>query len=494
MSSILASAGQRSTALICLGLAFCQAAGAGEPEAPGYASNLRRSVHLDGAGQQRYAIEDRMRHYKVPGVSVAIVENCELVEVKGFGDATPDGRPVRPDTLFQAGSVSKVVAAAGALRLVEDALLLLDEDSTLHLDGWVPPRTETFDHSPVTLRQLLTHSAGMTVAGFKGYSIAAELPTVTQILDGMPPANTGRVQIEAKPGTRWSYSGGGFMVVQAMMENVSDKSFQDLMREQILLPVGMLDSAYGPLNDGPAAEAAAQGTLADGSPILGGWLQYPEFAAAGLWSTPGELSRFAIELVRSISGEEGALLKPGSAREMMRRQIGDWGLGLEVSPDGQPRKFSHTGAPIGYRTLWLMFPDTCQGATIMTNADEGMALAYEVARGIADQYRWPDPMTSERVASVETTPEDSNLFIGTYQLRDFPSERFRVERRPDGDLTWSRLGRGHKELIASSRDQLLSPDSGMRLVALKRADGTGIVDTLDLRFPGGSNIARRVDP
>lgn len=465
-----------------------------EPEAPAYATNLRRTVHFDGAGEQRFAIEDRMRHYKVPGVSVAVVEGCRVVDARGFGQATPGGRPVRPETIFQAGSVSKVVASAGALKLVEDGLLLLDEDVSRHLGGWALPRTEAFDQSPVTLRQLLTHSAGLTVAGFNGYPVGTRLPTLTEILAGKPPANTGPVQIETRPGTSWSYSGGGFMVMQAMMEEESQKSFQGLMREQVLLPAGMQHSTYAPPNEVSGPADAATGTQADGTPIQGGWLQNPEHAAAGLWSSPTDLSRFAIELVRSMRGEKGALLKPGTAMEMMRRQIGDWGLGLEVSPEGVPAKFSHTGATIGYRTLWLMFPDTCQGATIMINADEGMALAYEVARGIADQYHWPDPMASEHVAYVATTQEVSNLFIGTYQLRDFPAERFQVERRPGGGLTWSRLGRGHKDLVASSRDQLLSPDSGMRLVALERAEGTGSVLTLELRFPGGINIAERAEP
>jgi len=493
MFSILASAGQRSTALLLLGLAICPTAVAGDLEPPAYASNLRRTVYLDGAGEQRFAIEDRMRHYKVPGVSVAIVEGCRVVDARGFGYATPEGRPVRPETVFQAGSVSKVVASAGALKLVEDGLLLLDEDVSRHLGGWALPRTEAFDHSPITLRQLLTHSAGLTVAGFNGYPVGTRLPNLTEILEGKPPANTDPVQVVTKPGTKWSYSGGGFMVMQAMMEQASRQSFRDLMREQVLLPAGMQHSAYHPLTEASAADAAT-GTQADGTPIQGGWLQNPEHAAAGLWSSPSDLSRFAIELVRSMRGEQGALLKPGSAREMMRRQIGDWGLGLEVSREGVPGKFSHTGATIGYRTLWLMFPDTCQGATIMINADEGMALAYEVARGIADQYRWPDPMVSEHVAYEATTQEVSDLFIGTYRLRDFPTERFQVERRPGGDLTWSRLGRGHKNLVASSRDQLLSPDSGKRLVALERAEGTGMVRTLELRFPGGINIAERVKP
>lgn len=464
----------------------------GEPDAPAYASKLRRKVVFDGVATQGFGIEERMRHYAVPGVSVAVVENCEVVDAHGFGEATPQGAPVHAATQFQAGSVSKVVTAAGALKMVEDDALSLDDDVSQYLRAWTLPRPERFGQDPVTLRHLLTHSAGLTVAGFKGYPIGTTLPTLVQVLEGAPPANTDPVRLDAAPGADWRYSGGGFVVTQLLIEDVSKRSFEDLMEDRVLRPAGMRHSSFAPSVQPSRASDAAQGTLADGTPIPGGWRLYPEQAAAGLWSTPTDLSRFAIELVRSMRGEQGALLAQATAAEMMRRQVGAWGLGVEVSTDKAPRKFSHTGAPVGYRTLWLMFPDTCQGATIMTNADEGMALAHEVARALADHYRWPDPMPSERASFVPMTKAIGNRFLGTYQLRDYPAERFEVEQQPDGTFTWARQGRGRKALEAASSDELLSPDSGMRLIALDRARGTGDVTMLELRFPGGVNIAQRV--
>jgi CubicO group peptidase (beta-lactamase class C family) len=482
-----------STALFAVLLTLLPAAAANEPGTAGYDSNLRRKVILEGAGNQRFGIEERMRHYGVPAVSVAVVDGCEIVDSRAFGQARPDGTPAYPGTRFMAGSVSKVVASAGALKLVEDGTLSLDDDVSHYLGGWTLPRPEPFDQIPVTLRQLLSHSAGLTVPGFKGYAAGTTLPSLTQILDGTPPANTDPVRIKVRPGADWRYSGGGFVLTQLLMEEVSHIPFQDLIRDRVLRPAGMHRSGYhAPLATTPAPEAAS-GTLADGTQMPGGWRLYPEQAAAGLWSTPTDLSHFGIALVRSLRGENGALLTKTTANEMMRRQAGAWGLGVELSPDGAPRKFSHTGAPVGYRTLWLMFPDTCQGATIMTNADEGMTLAHEVARAIADQYGWPDPMHSERASFVPLTDAIAARFTGTYQLRDFPAERFEVERLLDGTVTWARQGRGRKALAASGPNELLSPDSGMRLVALDRSPRDDVVTTLELRFPGGVNIAQRVE-
>ena len=462
-----------------------------EPERQDFASNLRRQVHLEGEGVQRYSIGERMRHYGVPAVSVAVVEGCEVVDARAFGAARPDGTAAGRDTIFMAGSVSKVVAAMGALSLVEDGVLSLDEDVTRHLGSWTLPRPDNVGQGAVTLRHLLSHSAGLTVAGFKGYPHGVVLPGPTDILDGKAPANTPAVRIEAEPGSAWRYSGGGFVLLQHVMEQATAKTFAEVIRRRVLDPAGMSNSAYGsPAQSGHGSDAA-MGTLANGEPIPDGWRLYPEHAAAGLWSTPTDLSRLAIGLVRSLRGERHAVLGADTAKEMLRQQAGSWGLGVELSPKGEPPKVSHTGAPVGYRTLWLVFPETCQGATIMTNADEGMTLAYEVARALADQYRWPDPMSSERALSIPLTDEIARRFVGTYQLRDFPAEHFEIELAADRTLTWSRQGRGRRTLAAASAGMLVSPDSGMRLVSLD-STSSGPVSTLELRFGGGVNVAQRL--
>lgn len=468
------------------------AAASDGPEPPAYASMLRRKIILDGLGEQRFQIEDRMKHYGVPGVSVAVVRNCEVVDARGFGRANPWGRAVGPNTVFQAGSVSKVVATVGALKLVEDGTLTLDADVSRYLHTWTLPRPAPYSKADVTLRHLLSHSAGLSVAGFKGYPVGSALPDLVQILDGVAPANTRPVRLEAVPGSAWSYSGGGFVLTQLLMERASGSVFKHFIRQRVLRPAGMMRSTYDAPDGGRYAANAAAGTLADGASIPGGWKLYPEHAAAGLWATPTDLSRLAIELVRSLRGTAGSLLKKDTAREMLRRQSGDWGLGVELHREGHPRMFSHTGAPIGYRTLWLMQPDTCDGATIMTNADEGMQLAYEIARALADHYAWPDPMESEHAPYTATTEAITQSFAGTYQLREFPTERFSIDRRPDGTLTWGRVGRGRVALEASGQQQLLSPDSGMRVVALERHPHGQTVTAVELRVGTRVNVADRV--
>lgn len=463
----------------------------GQVNAHGFESSLRRKVVRNAQDPERFSIYERMAYYGVPAVSLAVVDNCRIVTARAYGTANPQGGETTPSTLFQAGSVSKVVAAVGALKLVEERKLSLDADIGEYLTGWNLPRP-SFANVPVTLRQLLSHTAGLGVEGFKGYAIDDAMPSLKQVLDGEPPANTQAVRLESAPGAGWRYSGGGFVVTQMLVEQASGRGFADYMRQRVLVPAGMESSTYAQPLPPDLTPRAASGTLADGSPIRGGWRVYPEQAAAGLWTTPRDLARFSIVLVEALRGVSPAVVTQATVLGMLQPQSERWGLGVELSKPGEPRSFSHTGAPVGYRTLWLMFPDSCQGATIMTNADEGMALAYEVARAIADGYHWPDPMPSEVVAFAAPSRQQVGRFLGTYQLADFPAERFTVSQAADGALYWSRVGRGRRELQSTNRDELVAPDSGMRLRAVDYEQSTGVASTLEVRFPGGVNLARRV--
>lgn len=350
---------------------------------------LVRSITVPGA-PDRYTVNERMAHYRVPGISVAVIENCRIVDVRGFGRTGVNGGLVGPKTLFQAGSISKTVTAVGALKLVEQEKLGLDTDVRARLHSWNASKTAE-PRGPVTLRGLLSHTAGTGVAGMKGYMPGAPLPTLEQTLNGLSPANTEAIRIEVTPGTKWKYSGGGYVVAQALMMGTTGQSFPQLMKRLVLKPAGMKNSSFQqPLHPKRLAQAAA-GVGPDGSPLPGSWLVYPEMAAAGLWTTPQDLAAFAVSLARAVRGEDNALLRREAASQMMTRGLGNWGLGVDLGKPGEPRQFSHTGHTTGYQSMLIMYPDTCQGAAVMTNADEGGWLVQEMMRSIALAYGWPRP-------------------------------------------------------------------------------------------------------
>src|SRR5256885_8622 len=227
---------------------------------------------------------DRMRSYHVPGVSIAVIDNDRVVFAKGYGVAAFGGsKAVDTTTLFLAGSISKPVFASGFLRLAEDRKISLDADINSLLKSWHLPESKFTEREKVTPRRLLTHSAGLTVWGFPGYALDSVVPSVPQLLDGTPPANTAAVRNDTFPGARWLYSGGGITILQLATTDITGEDFPTLMRRLVLQPAGMMRSTYeNPLPMSRRGGAASRREQID-TPVPGGFHVYPEMAAAGLW-------------------------------------------------------------------------------------------------------------------------------------------------------------------------------------------------------------------
>jgi CubicO group peptidase (beta-lactamase class C family) len=325
-----------------------------------------------------------MERHKVPGVSVAVVQDGRIAWARGWGVKAAGARdPVDADTLFQAASISKPVAAVGALRLVDDQRLALDEDVNARLRSWKLPENELTAAKKVTLRMLLSHTGGLTVHGFRGYMPGEDVPTLPQVLDGAKPANSAAVRVAAAPGTNFKYSGGGYCIVQLLMTDAAGGTFPEILRERVLEPLGMKQSTYEQPLPEARRPAAARGHLADGTRLAkGDWATHPEMAAAGLWTTPSDLARFAIAIQKRDKVLSEALYK-----ELLTPQAGGpTGLGLFLNQSG---RFAHNGANLGFRCLLVGCRDTGQAAVVMTNADSGGPVHQEVVGAIAREYGWP---------------------------------------------------------------------------------------------------------
>ncbi|HZS08089.1 MAG TPA: serine hydrolase [Blastocatellia bacterium] len=363
-----------------------------------------------------WKLTERMAQLKVPGVSVAVINDGKIEWAKGYGVVEAGGtQPVTVETMFQAASISKPVATMAALRLVEEGRLSLDEDVNQRLKSWKVPDNEFTKEKKVTLRRLASHSAGLTVPGFPGYAVDKEIPTAVQILDGEKPANTAPVRVDIPVGSKWRYSGGGITVMQLLMTDVTGKSFPDLMRELVLSKIGMTHSTYQqPLPKEMTGKAAVAHRL-DGTPVIGKWHVYPEMAAAGLWTTPSDLARFAIELQKSRVGKSNKVLSQKMTGEMLTRQFESWGLGIGLEGEGRAASFSHGGSNMGFRCQLVAFSETGQGAVVMTNSDRGGQLATEILRGIAVEYNWPGWKPEERVLA-KVDPKIHEAYVGKYEL------------------------------------------------------------------------------
>jgi CubicO group peptidase (beta-lactamase class C family) len=371
------------------------------------------------------AIEKARAEFGVPGVSWAVIADGQIASAGVSGVQTAGGtRPVTGTTRFQACSISKPVAALAMLRLVDRGLLDLDADISSMLRSWRLPRNS--DWRPVvTLRQLASHSAGLTTSGFPGYKRTDELPTTVQILRGMHPANTFGVRVDTVPGTQFRYSGGGTLAMQLLLEDVTGTPFPALMRELVLGPIGMTDSDYTQPPDDDVHGVLASGHDVTGEVVAGGWHVYPEMATAGLWTTPSDLCRYALAVRAAYVGAPGGLISQPLAREMLTPQIltthpigglDAVGLGPFLSASG-PARFGHSGGNEGFKCHLLAYRDFGAGAAVMTNSDLGTYALQRAFAAFAKVHDWPDHPMDVEEPELPAGPVLAK-FAGRYRLRE----------------------------------------------------------------------------
>jgi CubicO group peptidase (beta-lactamase class C family) len=407
-----------------------------------------------------------MADHRLQAVSVAVADGGKIVWAKawGYADAAA-GVKASPKTVFQAGSISKPVAASAAMQMVQEGQLKLDVAANDQLKSWRIPDNAFTRAQPVTLRHLLSHTGGTTVHGFPGYEAGRPAPTVVQVLEGKPPANTPAVVVEKTPGTVWNYSGGGFTIAQLMMTDVSGLSFPELLRRRVFVPVGMTSSTYEqPL---PASRHDnAVGYLADGQPVAGRFHTYPEMAAAGLWTTPSDLVRWALALQAAHGGRSAKLMSQASAKQMLTPGLGSWGLGVQLEGVGGPadaQRFSHSGDDAGFNDYLTGYMTGGRAIAVMTNSNAGLPVAMELVAAIAREYGWKG--YEPRIVTVaDLTDAQRAELVGSYG-----AGRLVVSLRRSA-IDWQ-TGARHDELIPRGGDFFMIASSAGVVRALRGSDG-----------------------
>jgi CubicO group peptidase (beta-lactamase class C family) len=386
----------------------------------------------------RATLAQIMSIYKDPGFSVAVIDHGRVAWARGFGVTSVEhGGPVTPHTLFQAASISKPVTAAGVLWLVEHGQLSLDEDVNRKLKSWQVPANQFTAAGNVTLRRILSHNAGFNVHGFDGYSVGQALPTMEQTLDGLPPANNPAIRIVEAPGSVCDYSGGGYAVAGLVMRDVSGQAFEAFMRQHVLLPAGMKESTFDQALSASLEKRAAWGTDSAGKTLPGKWRLYPELAPDGLWTTPSDLAKFAVEIASSAHGKANHIFSQSSVREMLTVQCHDdptegTGLGFALGYQHQPSIFFHNGSNAGFQSLLMMNPDAGWGYAAMANSDNFPMVNRTVFRTLSDWYGWgvaPDTRDLGENLTIIEALRDAPTAIAYYQRArsaGFPALRHNV--------------------------------------------------------------------
>jgi CubicO group peptidase (beta-lactamase class C family) len=284
------------------------------------------------------------------------------------------------------------------MRLVQEKRLNLDQDVNSYLTSWKVPAKGSWQPR-ITLRQLLSHSSGLTVHGFPGYLRTEKIPTIVDILDGRAPANTSAVEVNILPGTQLRYSGGGITVAQQLVVDVLGQPFQTIMREMVLEPLDMAHSTYEQPLPKHWESSAATAHPWKNQAVKGKWHVYPEMAAAGLWTTPSDLARAGIELRLALKGESNRVLSAQTAAQMLTPGINETiGIGFFLSGKGANIRFGHSGVDEGFVAEMTVYKEKGMGAVIMLNSNEGGAMCLEIERAIAREYQWPGYFPEEKKA------------------------------------------------------------------------------------------------
>lgn len=383
-------------------------------------NNLRASTGFTGKFGVPQHLFDRMAFYNTPGVSIAVINDFDIDWAQGFGvrDVRSPTK-VTTQTLFQAGSISKAIFALAVMRLVQEGRLDLNEDINRYLSTWKVPANSGWQPK-INLRQILSHTAGLTVHGFPGYQSSTSLPTVAQILNGESPANTAKIEVNILPGIQYRYSGGGTTVAQHLLTDLFNRPFPKIMNELLLGPLELCHSTFEQPLSGKWAKHAATAHPYKSIPLKGKFHTYPEMAAAGLWTTPTDLATVGVELLKILNNKkQDGLLSRETIENMFTPQLSDQkvgegeyaGLGFFCNGKDGSFYFEHGGWDEGFIAYMRFYKNLGKGAVIMINSNEGNRLVNEILRAIAQEYEWPEVIPPEKKPISLT---NNNRYTGTY--------------------------------------------------------------------------------
>jgi CubicO group peptidase (beta-lactamase class C family) len=379
--------------------------------------NLRYLVRIVGHPDSGMSLTERMAHYHVPGVSIAVIHHGRVEWTAGYGVKRLDGPPVTPDTLFNAASMTKPITAVAVLQLVQEGKINLDAPVNSYLKGWKLPENQYTIHRQVTVRELLNHTSGIGTHNGEVIDPDKGIPTLLQMLNGQKPSTISPVRVEAIPGSKFAYSNGGYLVLQLLIHTVTGMSYAQYVQQTVLRPLHMNHSAFDDPLTAQQAASAATGYWENGiSAIAPAHFMEPNLAAGGLWTTARDYAKFMIELQREYAGTSHLILDRTMARMMIIPGMGPsesmrWGLGVHVGGTPPNLFFEHGGSGV-FQTESIGYLDG-DGVVILTNGGDGGKLVDEIARSVSYVYHWPDFRQIEHTV-VQVNPAIYDGLAGTY--------------------------------------------------------------------------------
>jgi CubicO group peptidase (beta-lactamase class C family) len=409
-------------------------------------NNISGWVQIVGV-KSVWTLSERMKYYHVNGLSIAVIHNYKLAWAKGYGWADSAKQiPVTTQTLFQAASISKSLNAIGILKLVQENKLNIHDDINNYLKSWQLPKSNFTANKKVTVYNLLNHTAGLNVHGFLGYEKGDNIPSIVQILNGEKPANSEAIRSYAVPGTEVEYSGGGVEISQLIVMNITDEPYDKYQWDEVLKPLGMTNSFYTQPPPKNKMKLLATGYDTNGKELKGKYHIYPELAAAGLWTTPIDLSKFIIETQLSYQGKSNKVLSQIMTKQMLTTFKGsDAGLGVFIDSIGNRVYFQHGGSNEGFKSQYFASLTGGDGVVVMVNSDQN-GILRDVINSVAQAYKWQDFYRPEKRKTINVPDDTLQRYVGNYSLNQINISVF----KKGNNLFLSRNGGAPMQLFFTS--------------------------------------------
>ena len=429
-------------------------------------NGLLQAIQVKGEPIKSFRLQDRMKYYNVPGVSILVLKNGNVHWSKLYGVADAnEGTELNEETLFQVASVAKPFTALGILKLFEKGRINLDVDVNEYLKDWQLAETEFSKKEVDSIRRILSHTAGLSGHGFDGYPQDGDFPSTIDVLNGA--AASQAIVVDDLPGKNWRYSGGGYVILQRVIEDVTGMPFAKYMETEILKPLGMSNSTFQQPLDSNKYKNVSSAHNNQGEVVPGKWYNYPEAGAGGLWSTALDLAKYCKEIQEIYAGKRDGIISKKTLDMMFEKTLNDWGLGLHMMGEANDLMFGHEGMNEGFFADFRSFAKG-DGVIVLTNGSTGN-LTAEFLRSISSYYKWNSHLP-RMIEELDISNEDLKKFTGRFDWLERPGYNIEIVIE-EGRLHFVAPGFPTSVLTLYKDLKFIDTESQVEVVFTKSTDG-----------------------
>ena len=412
---------------------------------------------------KKMSISDFLKRDNIPGLRIVFIDKGKMAWSADYGYADIEKKTkVNLNTVFAGASLAKPVAAVTALNLVEKGKLDLDENINEKLVEWKVPENEFTKTQKVTLRRLLSHTSGLDRQLWSEYLEKDSIPTFEQMLTGEKPSIDSGLRFFNEPGKTRKYSNTGYLIVGELIADVSGESFADAVDHLVFKPAGMTNSTFRQSLPDQLRNRVATGYSGNLRPFP--YKIYPFGAAGAIWTTPDDLGKFVISLMKDYKTDSHIILSKERSKNIFNKGDDKDKLAFSLWTYKNDIIFRHTGHSLGFTSFIFGSVDKDQAVIVMSNGENTEDLFDHIQRAVAEEYKW-DYFRPEFYNAASVDSQSLKQFTGQFDWEG----NFLIITKEDNKL-FVLINSDRYQLIPIAENQFLIPEKSLKLIFPKRED------------------------